>query len=81
MIPHVIALEPGLIVYKIYNGYWFSGRPTMRTPRRRQKMPPRLGHHHAGNEEGMPRKPRRPLLSPRQELSPKPRRVGLSGVR
>ena len=29
MIPHVIVLEPGLIVYKIYNGYWFFGRPTM----------------------------------------------------
>ena len=29
MIPHVIVLEPGLIVYKIYNGYWFWGRPTM----------------------------------------------------
>ena len=29
MIPHVIVLEPRLIVYKIYNGYWFFGRPTM----------------------------------------------------
>ena len=29
MIPHVIVLEPGLVVYKIYNGYWFWGRPTM----------------------------------------------------
>jgi peroxiredoxin len=29
MIPHVIILEPGLLVYKIYNGYWFLGRPTM----------------------------------------------------
>jgi peroxiredoxin len=29
MIPHVIVLEPGLIVYKIYNGYWYFGRPTM----------------------------------------------------
>jgi hypothetical protein len=28
MIPHVIVLEPGLIVYKVYNGYWFFGRPT-----------------------------------------------------
>jgi hypothetical protein len=23
MIPHVIALEPGLVIVKIYNGYWF----------------------------------------------------------
>ena len=29
MIPHTIVLEPGLIVFKIYNGYWFFGRPTM----------------------------------------------------
>jgi peroxiredoxin len=29
MIPHVIVLEPGLVVYKIYNGYWFVGRPTV----------------------------------------------------
>ena len=29
MIPHVIVLEPGLIIYKIYNGYWFFGRPTV----------------------------------------------------
>ena len=27
MIPHVIVLEPGLVIYKIYNGYWFFGRP------------------------------------------------------
>jgi peroxiredoxin len=29
MIPHTIVLEPGLIIHKIYNGYWFFGRPTM----------------------------------------------------
>lgn len=29
MIPHVIVLEPGLVIYKIYNGYWYFGRPTM----------------------------------------------------
>ena len=29
MIPHVIVLEPGLVVYNIYNGYWFFGRPTL----------------------------------------------------
>jgi peroxiredoxin len=28
MIPHVIVLEPGLVVYKVYCGYWFFGRPT-----------------------------------------------------
>jgi peroxiredoxin len=29
MIPHTIVLEPGLVIYKVYNGYWFFGRPTL----------------------------------------------------
>jgi hypothetical protein len=29
MIPHVIVLEPGLVIFKIYDGYWFFGRPTV----------------------------------------------------
>jgi hypothetical protein len=29
MIPYVIVLEPGLVIYKIYMGYWFFERPTM----------------------------------------------------
>jgi hypothetical protein len=29
MIPHTLVLEPGLRVYKIHNGYWFFGRPTV----------------------------------------------------
>jgi peroxiredoxin len=29
MVPHTIVLEPGLVVYRIYNGYWFFGRPTV----------------------------------------------------
>jgi peroxiredoxin len=29
MIPHMIVLEPALVVYKIYDGYWYFGRPTM----------------------------------------------------
>jgi hypothetical protein len=28
MIPHVVVFEPGLVIYKIYNGYWFFGWPT-----------------------------------------------------
>jgi peroxiredoxin len=28
MIPHTLVLGPGLSVYKIYNGYWFWGRPS-----------------------------------------------------
>ena len=29
MIPHTFVLEPGLKIYKIYNGYWYWGRPSM----------------------------------------------------
>jgi len=29
MIPHTLVLEPGLRIYKIYNGYWFFRRPTV----------------------------------------------------
>jgi peroxiredoxin len=28
MIPHTIVFKPGLVVYRIYNGYWFWGRPS-----------------------------------------------------
>ncbi len=29
MIPHTFVLEPGLRIYKIYNGYWYWGRPSV----------------------------------------------------
>ena len=29
MIPHTFVLEPGLKIFKIYNGYWYWGRPTI----------------------------------------------------
>ena len=29
MIPHTLVLEPGLRVFRVYNGYWFFGRPTV----------------------------------------------------
>jgi peroxiredoxin len=28
MIPHTLVLKPGLIVHKVYEGYWYWGRPT-----------------------------------------------------
>ena len=28
MIPYTFVLEPGLRIYKIYNGYWYWGRPS-----------------------------------------------------
>jgi peroxiredoxin len=29
MIPHTIVLEPELKIFKIYNGYWYWGRPSV----------------------------------------------------
>jgi len=29
MIPHTLVLGPGLAIFKIYNGYWYWGRPTV----------------------------------------------------
>lgn len=29
MIPHTFVLEPGLVIFRIYNGYWYWGRPSM----------------------------------------------------
>jgi peroxiredoxin len=28
MIPHTLVLGPELVIYKLYNGYWFWGRPS-----------------------------------------------------
>ncbi|HEX6507380.1 MAG TPA: redoxin domain-containing protein [Chloroflexota bacterium] len=28
MIPYTLVLEPDLVIYTIYNGYWFWGRPS-----------------------------------------------------
>src|SRR5689334_8085683 len=28
MIPHTLVLKPGLVVFSVYNGYWFWGRPS-----------------------------------------------------
>jgi hypothetical protein len=29
MIPHTLVLKPGLEIFKIYNGYWYWGRPSI----------------------------------------------------
>jgi peroxiredoxin len=29
MVPHTLVLKPGLIIYSVYNGYWFWGRPSV----------------------------------------------------
>ncbi len=34
MIPHTFVLEPELRIFKIYNGYWYWGRPSVEDLRR-----------------------------------------------
>ena len=34
MIPHTLVLKPSLVIYRIYNGYWFWGRPSFDDLRR-----------------------------------------------
>ena len=29
MIPHTLMRKPGLVIHRIYNGYWFWGRPSV----------------------------------------------------
>jgi peroxiredoxin len=29
MIPHTLVLKPRLVIHRIYNGYWFWGRPSV----------------------------------------------------
>jgi peroxiredoxin len=29
MIPHTLVVEPGLVIFSVYQGYWFFGRPTV----------------------------------------------------
>src|SRR5256885_7306468 len=48
MAPYTLVLEPGLKVYKIYDGYWYWGRPSVDELRRgcargARKAPPRAG--------------------------------------
>ena len=34
MIPYTLVLEPGLKIFRIYNGYWYWGRPSIEELRR-----------------------------------------------
>jgi peroxiredoxin len=34
MVPHTLVLKPGLVIYSVYNGYWYWGRPTNEDLRR-----------------------------------------------
>jgi peroxiredoxin len=45
MIPHTLVLEPQLKIFKIYNGYWYWGRPTIEE--HHPPHPAGLGSHRA----------------------------------
>ncbi len=34
MIPYTLVLKPGLVIYRVYNGYWYWGRPSVEDLRR-----------------------------------------------
>ena len=34
IIPYTLVLKPGLVIYSLYNGYWFWGRPSFEDLRR-----------------------------------------------
>jgi len=34
MIPYTFVLKPGLVIYSVYNGYWYWGRPSFEDLRR-----------------------------------------------
>ena len=57
MIPHTLVLKPGLVIHRIYNGYWFWGRPSVvdlwhDLRARDERDPPRLGPEHPGTPRG-----------------------------
>jgi peroxiredoxin len=29
MVPHTLVLKPGLVIHRVYNGYWYWGRPSI----------------------------------------------------
>ena len=78
MIPHVIVLEPGLVIHKIYNGYWFFGRPTVEELRQdlravTRKCRPDWDITTARTQGGMAAGPQGAVLSVRQDLRSNPR--------
>ena len=85
MIPHVIVLEPGLVIYKIYNGYWFFGRPTIEDLRQDlravyKKCRPDWDITTPELEGGVAARPQGSLLSLRQDLQAGYCRAGLGAA-
>jgi hypothetical protein len=57
MIPHTLVIKPGLVIYSIYNGYWFWGRLSVvdlwHDLRLEERNPPRLGSEYFWTPRGM----------------------------
>jgi hypothetical protein len=77
MILHVLVLEPGLLIYKIYR--WLlvlwaphRGRASPGPEGRDQEVPAGLGHHHVRTQSGVGARPQGKLLSVRQIVYPNP---------
>lgn len=80
MIPHVIVLEPRLVIHKIYNGLVLrtsNGRRTAPGPQGGQhEVPAGLGHHRARTEGALGPGPQGAFLSLRQGLRRNSRLMG-----
>ena len=58
MIPYTLVLKPGLVIFSVYNGYWFWGRPSFEDLRRdlrevTPRDPPGLGSGRARPARGL----------------------------
>ena len=83
MIPPTIVLEPGLIVFKMYVGYWFFARPTVKELRQDlravlKKCRPDWDITSPENKAAWQQGEKRSLLSLRQELRKGVWRTGVS---
>jgi len=85
MIPHTIVLEPALVIYKIYMGYWFFGRPTVEDLRQdlrsvTMKCRPDWDITTSELKAAWQARPQGTLLSVRQNIRSNPRGAGLGRV-
>ena len=83
MIPHTLVLEPGRRVYKIYNGYWFFGRPTVEELRHDLRdvttpLPSGLGRQRRRAASSLGERRKGQLLPIREDTGASVRRTGVN---
>src|SRR5713226_3932803 len=81
MIPHTIVLEPGLVVFKCHNGYWYFARPTVEELRHDlrdvlRRCRPDWDLSEPETQSGVGPRREKSLLSVRQESVEKSRSIG-----